>query len=129
MSNLSVLLIDSDTADAAALCETLERDSSGIRVRSVPDLQTARERLASSSPDVILSEAQLPDGTVFELLSSGGSVPIVVRTDSGSMRLAVQAIRAGAADVVCKCEKPGEVVRCSGWQVGQCVPSLKQLPM
>jgi len=74
-----------------------------IRIEAVRDAETAQRVLANSRPSCIVSEYELPDGTGLELLEQvPDTIPLVLFTDSGSERVASEAVSAGVAEYILK---------------------------
>jgi two-component sensor histidine kinase len=68
-------------------------------------LSAAREFLAGSTPDLMITDLQLPDGKGAELLDEGRGpreFPVVVMTSHGDEKIAVQAMKSGALDYIVK---------------------------
>lgn len=66
----------------------------------------AQEKLASTKPDLVLLDLQLPDGNGMDILESTqnrpDTPPVVVITANASMNAAIDAMRAGALDFLAK---------------------------
>ncbi len=78
---LSVLIVEDDADLRASIAALVERE--GFRTIECDTLAQARERIAESSPDVVLLDLALPDGNGLELLAdqdSAESPEIVVMT-------------------------------------------------
>jgi PAS domain S-box-containing protein len=70
-------------------------------------LKEAREYLAESTPNLVISDLLLPDGKGVELLTAEEekpAFPLVLMTGHGDEQVAVEAIKAGALDYVVKSE-------------------------
>ncbi|HAU38392.1 MAG TPA: sigma-54-dependent Fis family transcriptional regulator, partial [Phycisphaerales bacterium] len=101
MTGLNVLLVDGDRVSAAQHTALLE--GNGLRVTRAESLARARIILEAGRYDVAVVMAELPDGDVGQLVSPrDGGPPVVLLTERGTVRGAVEAIRRGAADyLVC----------------------------
>lgn len=104
MSEKRVLLIE----DQAALARTYMgflRDLP-LRVSHAENAAAARKSLEAEAPDVILLDLRLPDVDGFALLDAlvarPQPVPVMVITGEGSIGIAVEAMRRGAADFLVK---------------------------
>jgi DNA-binding NtrC family response regulator len=80
--------------------------SEGYLVRTADKLADARRVLRSATPDLIITDLQLPDGDGLELLVDpavrGARVPVVVITSYPSVDSATEALRRGAVDYLSK---------------------------
>lgn len=100
----STLLIEDEVAHALLI----ERGLRGLvgRVERVGSIGQARERLASGSFDLIISDLNLPDARGDEAVKGlrmlALKTPIVVLTSSAALGDAVSAMRAGASDFLVK---------------------------
>ncbi|MET0592617.1 MAG: response regulator [Polyangiaceae bacterium] len=93
-----ILLVEDDPAHAELARRALEKTASTFS--SVETLGQARAWLKARSPDVVVSDLRLPDGTAIELLDD--DVPLVIMTSQGDEQRAVAAIKGGALDYVVK---------------------------
>jgi signal transduction histidine kinase len=107
--SLRVLLVDDSPADRLAVRRALERDVDSVWVmESVTSAEEALGRIASAPPDVMLVDYHLPGMTGLGLLRElhtrypGTAPAVVVLTGSGSERVAVDAMKAGAQDYLIK---------------------------
>jgi two-component system response regulator HydG len=103
-TRLSVLVVD----DEPALREVLSlriRDW-GYDVRTAGDVAEAERELASSPPDIIVSDVVLPGISGLELLkqlrSHDQKIPVILITAHGNIDAAVEAMKAGATDFLTK---------------------------
>jgi DNA-binding NtrC family response regulator len=102
---LQVLVIEDDANLRAALVALVSRE--GAVAHDASTLEEARQRLAETSPDAVLVDLTLPDGSGLDLLgepgagASGGPEYIVVTGDAAA-ETAVQALKRGALDYLTK---------------------------
>lgn len=86
----------------------------GFEVRSSPDLAGARRVLAEFRPDICITDMVLPDGDGLDFLrvarSDSPGRDVIVLTGHGSVRAAVDAMKAGAFDFLLKPLKPVQLV-------------------
>ena len=102
-----VLIVEDDDAHALLLARHFEDQQPRMRLSRVASLKAARASLASETPDLVISDLRLPDGSGSELLEAGpehARVPLVVMTSFGDQQIAVEAMRRGALDYVVKSE-------------------------
>jgi two-component system, NtrC family, response regulator AtoC len=96
------LIVDDDLDILKVLTEVVERE--GFQVTCAPTLKQAREVIAANTPDVVLVDINLPDGSGLDLLEGlGPAAPeVVLITGQASVETAVDALRRGAADYLIK---------------------------
>ena len=101
MNKQKILLIDESQVLMDLIARTLERD--GYLVRSVGSIAGARELLAEFSPDGIILENRLPDGSGLEYcreLRNACSTPIMFFSGDNADEL--PALQSGANDFMRK---------------------------
>ena len=100
---LSVLIIEDDANLRAALAALVSRE--GAVTYEASTLEEARKRLAETSPDAVLVDLTLPDGSGLDLLSDpqGDAAPeYIIVTGDAAAETAVQALKRGALDYLTK---------------------------
>jgi len=101
---IEILVVDDEVAARSALAELL-RDE-GYVVRTAADAFKALGQLDQSTPDVMLTDVQMPGMSGIELMEKVRercpSVGVVVMTAFGSVENAVTAMHAGAEDYLTK---------------------------
>jgi signal transduction histidine kinase/DNA-binding NarL/FixJ family response regulator len=101
-----ILLIEDDEVDRLALRRTLAKTDLRPAVIEVSDCAKAREVLHGEGADCVLLDIYLPDGDGLALLrevrASGLEAPVIVLTGQGDEALAVELMKAGAADYLPK---------------------------
>jgi DNA-binding NtrC family response regulator len=99
-----VLIVDDDRGLNEMLA--LHFEDRGYAVSSAATCREAAHRVRADTPDLILLDYQLPDGTGLELLQTlraeDADVPVVMMTGVHDLELAIQAIKQGALDYVHK---------------------------
>jgi len=95
-----ILVIEDDRLLNRMICRTLQEG--GHTVEGVDSLGSARSYLETQEPDLVISDLRLPDGECLSILREMPDLPLVVLTAYGSVKNAVEAIRAGAADYLTK---------------------------
>lgn len=107
-----VLVIEDDLAFANMLQRFLSKK--GFDVQMAGSMQEAWSNIASSQPDVILSDVRLPDGNGMDLLEKLKNeqlqLPVVLMTGYADVTHAVTAIKRGAKDYITKPLVPEEVI-------------------
>jgi two-component system, NtrC family, response regulator HydG len=101
---LQALVVEDDKNALGALAELVADE--GFAVEKATSVRTARARLVTRTPDVVLLDLILPDGTGFDLIRDlrkhTERVEIVVITGHASVSTAVEALRHGASDYLTK---------------------------
>ena len=99
-----ILVVDDEVNMQEMLADLLKRE--GAVVTTAGDLKVARERLAELTPEVVLLDLKLPDGSGMDLLAeiiAGTGAPAVIMISAfGTVETAVKAVRSGAFDFVVK---------------------------
>jgi two-component system, NtrC family, response regulator AtoC len=107
---LHALVVEDDKNALNALAELVADE--GFVVERATSVRAARARLVDQTPDVVLLDLILPDGTGFDLIQDlqgqTDRVEIVVITGHASVDTAVDALRHGASDYL---TKPVDVAR------------------
>jgi two-component system response regulator AtoC len=100
----SVLVVDDDVAVGTVLVALLAQ--AGMSATHVANGEAALRALASKPADVVVTDLRMPGMDGMQLLSQivarSPELPVVVLTAHGTVPLAVEAMRAGAADFVLK---------------------------
>lgn len=103
--HMTVLLVEDDPLVLLGAEQALSL--AGLRVLSASDAEAALLGLASHQPDAVVSDIRLPGVDGFELLrrvhAQDAEVPVILMTGHGDIRMAVDAMHAGAYDFL---EKP-----------------------
>lgn len=104
--HLSILLIDDDTVDRMAVRRTLRSAGLDVALTEVSDHTEALAALEAREFDCILLDYRLPgiDGLAVlrDLRDRGITAPVVMLTGQGDEQLAVEIMKAGAADYLTK---------------------------
>lgn len=110
----SIWVVSSDAQQARGLAELLEDAGYGALV--LVSAAAALAQAALAPPDLLLLDAQLVDGSGFDLarrlkaLAQTSPAPIVFLADPGHPEHLVQALEAGGADCVNQPVKPHELL-------------------
>jgi len=104
MSAPRVLLVDDESSIRQSLALILNK--AGYDVVTVADLASAYRQCENGPWDVVLTDLVLPDGSGIDLLrcvrERGSEVPVIAITGEPNVETAVEAVRLGAYDYVCK---------------------------
>jgi two-component system response regulator AtoC len=101
---MSRVLIVEDDEDAAQMMAALVVDA-GFTVATAHNLHDARRHLALYSPELVLLDLQLPDGSGLALFDDPKSIAntqVVLITGHATLDTSIQALRLGAADYLIK---------------------------
>lgn len=103
---IRILLIEDNDAHVYVLDRIFRAHPKPFLLKTVYTLNEARRILNSFSPNLILANLLLPDGSGTELLTrqEKNLFPLVVMTSHGDEEMAVEAMKAGALDYVVKTE-------------------------
>ncbi len=105
--NANILVVEDDKLLNQMLMHQLKR--MGHVVSGVNNLRDAKKHLKQYEPDLVITDMRLPDGDcIRELSALCDSLPVIVLTAYGTVKNAVEAIQAGAADYLTKPVSPDE---------------------
>jgi PAS domain S-box-containing protein len=102
IKKIRVLLVDDDQVDRLAFLRQVERQSLPYECQTAGSVAEARANPPGRKFDVIILDHNLTDGTGFDLLPDFADTPVIFVTGSESPEVAVQAMKAGAADYLLK---------------------------
>ena len=110
-SRARVLIVDDNAETIAVLRDILSKE--GYEIASVAEPRAAFRQLEVFPADLVLTDLNLPqiDGLTFlgQLRGQSNEVPVVLMTAYGSLRTAVEGLKAGAFDYLSKPFIPDEV--------------------
>ena len=98
-----VLIVEDDVDSAASLRALIA--SERFSVSLAHSLRDARKHMAMRSPDIVLLDLQLPDGSGMDLYADPqlmANSEVVLITGHASLDTSIQALRLGAADYLVK---------------------------
>jgi len=104
----TILIIDDDIVDRAIYKKTLKRTKNQFDVQEVNTLKEAFKFLETNTPDCILLDYTLPDGTgidflaTFKVTSRVLNSAVVMLTGKDDRHTATEAIKHGAKDYIVK---------------------------
>src|SRR5688572_17596497 len=104
-----ILVVEDSPTQARILRKVLE--SEGYQVESVPDGETAVEKLASEKFDLVLSDVMMPGMSGYELCkkiksNGNGKIPVVLITALHELKDLVEGLRSGAENFITKPYEP-----------------------
>ena len=104
---VQILLVEDEENHAELVRRAFEPRSGKFSLAVAMDLKEAKEYLAKSTPDLVIADLHLPDGSGAELLAAKeerSQFPVVIMTSYGDEQAAVEAMKGGALDYVVKSE-------------------------
>lgn len=113
-----VLVIEDNEEHANLMRHGFQFHDSPIQAEFASTLAEARARLDQGKPDILVSELSFADGKLIDLIPDdpeSEDYPIVVLTERGSEKAAVELLKAGVLDYIVKtrrkCQEIGEIVQ------------------
>jgi PAS domain S-box-containing protein len=107
--SLKILIVDDSESDRFSFVRYLQSDQeNSYHIIETETLEDGLERWRSQQPDIALLDINLPDGDGLEFLEEIGTdqainkLPVIMLTGEGDERIAVQAMKLGAADYLVK---------------------------
>jgi DNA-binding NtrC family response regulator len=104
--DITLLLLDDNPDQTTITQRTLGRSGQAYRLETAANAAEGFEKLRTGRYDLILCDYRLPDLNGIDVLKrlkeQGLHLPLVMVTAAGSERLAVEALKLGAADYVVK---------------------------
>jgi len=97
-----ILLVDDDQVDRLAFLRHVEKHALLYQCKTAGSVAEARAIPHTEKFDVVILDHNLTDGTGFDLLPDFADTPVIFVTGSESPEVAVQAMKAGAADYLLK---------------------------
>ncbi len=99
-----ILIIDDDAAIRLVIAEALKRDRHDVREAAT--IAEAREMLARSIPDLLVTDVVLPDGNGLDLLpallAKAPQLPVIVLSAQNTLTTAIRATERGAFEYLPK---------------------------
>lgn len=96
----NILIIEDETIFANAVKKQLTR--AGYQCKIATNIENARENFLQQTPDLVLLDIQLPDGSGLDFLgfikAQNDSIPFLVMSAYGEIEDAVSAMKIGATD-------------------------------
>lgn len=114
---IKVLIVEDNIEQSNLMRHGLQFHESDFDVHLVNSIAAARSFLAESTPDILITELSFADGTAAELVPEEpetGAYPVVILTERGSEKDAVDLLKAGVLDYVVKnrrkCQEIGDLI-------------------
>lgn len=107
-----VLLIEDDLTYSKIIKNFLEKN--GYKVEACTGVETGKGLFARFSPDLVITDYRLPDGTGMQVLehiiSSDHPSPVILITNYSDIRTAVKSMKMGASEYITKPVNPDELL-------------------
>ncbi|MGR3301700.1 MAG: response regulator [Candidatus Scalindua sp.] len=103
----NILLVEDEEAHAHLICRSFDSASEPVSVTVARNLHEARSGISNSTPDLIIADFLLPDGKGIELIPADkeeSPYPVIILTSHVDVKIAVEAMKAGAFDYIVKSE-------------------------
>ncbi len=99
-----ILLVE-DNPGHAELIDRAFQTESHCHLTITATLEQARLLIDDANPDLIIADLKLPDGQGTELLNPANGCPTIVMTSISDEKVAVSAMKSGAADYIVKSQE------------------------
>lgn len=99
-----ILIVEDEPAHAEAIRRAMVT-SGPCEIEVVTTLHDYLAAISRETPDIVLMDYKLPDGSALDVLVSpveSGRFPVLLMTSHGTEEIAVQALKSGAIDYVVK---------------------------
>jgi PAS domain S-box-containing protein len=106
-TSLRILVLEDDAAHGEAVRREFKKAGPQFMVVLTSSIAEFFQEISRSVPALVITDARLPDGDVFDVLSRLGEArdfPVLVMTSFGDELMAVKVIKAGASDYIPKAE-------------------------
>ncbi len=100
----NILLVEDDPDHATLINRAFETEAH-CRLVITTSLAQAKSLINHTPPDLVITDIRLPDGQGTELLASATGFPTIVMTSHGDEKVAVSAIKSGAAEYIVKTQE------------------------
>jgi PAS domain S-box-containing protein len=105
---IHILLVVDEGSQEEVIRRAFDSAAELVTLTSAPTLHEARRHLATFTPDLLIADFRLPDGTGIEFIpkeQDSARYPVLIMSSQGDENAAVAAIKAGALDCVVKSPK------------------------
>src|SRR5579859_7687184 len=113
-SMTTVMVVEDDPAFLTRFCKIVASDAELMLFAAVADLASARQAMSKTTPDVLLTDLGLPDGSGIDLIRETAhrhpDTDIMVITVFGDEDHVLASIEAGATGYILKDSLPEEFV-------------------
>ena len=102
MNKMKILHIEDDKVDRMAFEKFFKKGNLQYDLTISVSVEEAREALKNNEFDIVLSDYQLGDGTVMDIMDLTNKTPVIIVTGEGDENIAVKALKEGATDYLVK---------------------------
>ncbi len=100
----NILLVEDDPDHASLINRAFETEMH-YRLVITTSLAQAKSLINHTPPDLVITDIRLPDGQGTELLAPATGFPTIVMTSHGDEKVAVSAMKSGAAEYIVKTQE------------------------
>jgi len=104
-SDLHILIAEDEPSHALVIRRCLEREYPAACIEVVSSIHGYRDSIATATPTIALVDLNLSDGSAMELFADSAApftFPIVIMSSYASKQVAINAVKAGAMELVIK---------------------------
>ena len=102
MNKMKILHIEDDKVDRMAFEKFVKKGNLRYDLTISVSVEEARKALKNNEFDIVLSDYQLGDGTVMDIMDLTNKTPVIIVTGEGDEKIAVKALKKGASDYLVK---------------------------
>ncbi|MCH7782172.1 response regulator [candidate division KSB1 bacterium] len=102
MNKMKILHIEDDKVDRMAFEKFVKKGNLRYDLTISVSVEEARKALKNNEFDIVLSDYQLGDGTVMDIMDLTNKTPVIIVTGEGDEKIAVKALKEGASDYLVK---------------------------
>lgn len=99
-TGVMILYLAEDPSDITEIEDFLKREGLQVEITFRPAFKEMLEDLASIAPDLIISDYQIGQDSIFDYLDQINQYPWILLTGQGSENIAVQSLKKGAVDYI-----------------------------
>lgn len=102
INKTKILYIEDDKVDRLAFEKFARNKNLQYKITTSTSVKEAGKALNTGKFDIVLSDYQLGDGTVMEIMDLINNIPVVIITGKGDEERAVKVMKEGASDYLVK---------------------------
>ncbi len=98
-----ILIVEDDNSHTLLIQRSFEDAPDEYRLEWAGSISAAKTAMEQHSPDLVLTDYQLPDREGSEMVAlAAGACPVIIMTSHGNEQIAVEAMKIGAQDYIVK---------------------------